>query len=141
MNSRAQFGAPAFTKPKYTNTKVFHYLAKQYFSFSPFSVLEKRGPGLFLQYFQNTTVLVNTSVLTLHYLLHPNTLKYLILQYFQKLKYYLNNSKILWCQTGPSSFSSKLPRQSRNHYCRSLFSWTLFGGSCKSKPVCSMRSS
>jgi hypothetical protein len=70
-------------------TKVFQCLAKQYFSFAPFSVLEKRGSDLFLQYLKNTTVLK----LLVHYLLHPNTLKYLILQYFQKLKYSLNTSK------------------------------------------------
>jgi hypothetical protein len=65
-------------------TKVYQYQSislpsEAILQFSSFSVLEKRGPGLFLQYFKNTTVLVNTSVLKLHYLLHPNTLKYLIL--------------------------------------------------------------
>jgi hypothetical protein len=42
---------------------------------------------------------------------HPNTLKYLILQYFQKLKYSLNTSKILNAKQGlnhvvPTSISS-----------------------------------
>jgi hypothetical protein len=56
---------------------------------------KKRGLDLFLQYFKKPTVLENTSVLKQQYLLHPNTSKYLILQFFQKLKYSLNTSKIL----------------------------------------------
>jgi hypothetical protein len=56
-------------------------------SFCPFLVLEKRGLDLFLKYFKNITVL------KLHYLLYPNTLKNLILQCLLKLKYYLNTSK------------------------------------------------
>jgi hypothetical protein len=43
-------GTSPFPKPKYTNTIVFQCMAKQYFSFSQFSVLENRGSDLFLQY-------------------------------------------------------------------------------------------
>jgi hypothetical protein len=72
------FGTSLFFK-----TKVFKCFAKQYFNFPHFSALEKRGLDPFLQYFKKkTAVLENTLVLKPYYLLHPTTLKYLILQYF-----------------------------------------------------------
>jgi hypothetical protein len=59
--------------------------------FSPFSVLGKRGPGLFLQYFKNTTVLVNTSVLKLHYFVTSKHLKLFDTLIFLETKVFSQN--------------------------------------------------
>jgi hypothetical protein len=85
----APFGTSSFRKQKYNNTIVFQWLSNT--SPFPLSQFQKNmfrpcSPILqkyhrFEEYFIFKTRL------------HPNTLKYLILQYFQKVKYSLDISK------------------------------------------------
>jgi hypothetical protein len=54
---------------------------------------KKRGPDLFFKYFKKSTVLMILRLMKLHYLLMPNTPKYLKLQYFKEPWYFPDTSK------------------------------------------------